>query len=325
MNVASLLLSLLFLPAACAYSTLGTAQLEYRPGGRVTPTAVRLPDGRVVPLVDGGAQQPRLTARVHSHDGSVTVVEPGRVWHVRRDGTVANMSVSAAAAAGAGETVCAVAVEVAAELVAALGLATAAAHADELVGQADAVFRHNGAPAGVVLHGDVTASAVGVYATPSTTLAALRDTTANPACARYLFSERAVYDGATRVLGNAYEGGGCSATYGYGCVYSTLDTLVVLAVLVHELGHTMGAGHDTASGPNANLMYPTINAGESLVLTAASVAELEAWYATATCVTARPHGSSDPDTVAIAVGTSVGAVALAAIVGGAVAYSRRAK
>jgi hypothetical protein len=245
---------------------------------------------------------------------------------VRRDGTAANMSIVAPAAnAGADDTVCAVAAEAAPELVAALGLATAAAHVDELVGQADAVFRHNGAPAGVVLHGDVATSAVGVHATPSTTLAALRDSTVNTACVRYLFSERAVYDGATRVLGNAYVGGGCSATYGYGCVYSTLDTLVVLAVLVHELGHTMGAGHDTASGPAANLMYPTIDAGESLVLTRTSVAELEAWYAAATCVTARPHSGGNDDTVAIAVGTSVGAVALAAVIGGAVAYSRRSK
>lgn len=360
---------LVFVTAAAARVTAGALpRPEYSaPGvGHVTPTAVRLPDGRTFSLVaedaglggrdrwrtrrrdnGGGGDSPPpplAVVRVHTLDGSVTVVEPGRVWHVRRDGSTAWFNVTSAtltgisdnaipAAAGNDDVVvCAVLPEIASEVVGAIGLATAAAHVDELLSQTAAVFEVNGAAVTVRrVAGAVPESTLAsTYTTASATLSAFKTQSVdgNPACARYLFAQRIVTgdgaDSGTRVLGNAYVNAGCSREWGFGCVYNALDTLLALAVLTHELGHTMGAGHDTSSV--SNVMYPSLGGSTELVFTATSLTQLATWAGAAVCPantslapTAPPTGDDSPP-VGLIVGASVGGVVGAVLVASGIVW-----
>jgi hypothetical protein len=286
---------------------------------KLTATAVRLPDGTVVPLVAGRWHEPgAVAAETHPHDDSVTVVVPGRVWHVRADGSWTAVNLTAVPVerqrrldtALADEWSCALAAEIGAELTTMLGVGLARDAVATLVRQARAVLTMHGA-VGMHLPADswLVDSALGVgLASPDATLAALRDggEASGTVCARYLFAQRSWPGDST--LGIAYVGGGCSETSRYGCVFDTLDPLVALLTTVHELGHTEAASHDT-SDPS-NVMYPTLGGSTELEFTAASLAQMQAWAAAATCLVAAPPAdptdSDGADDTAAIIGGSVG-------------------
>lgn len=67
--------------------------------------------------------------------------------------------------------------------------------------------------------------------------------------AAYLFTG---YEDGTPVIGAAYTGTACNRNYAYGWIEGTTTSSMVLA---HEIGHTLGASHDSAGVMRARLTY----------------------------------------------------------------------
>lgn len=286
---------------------------------RLTPSAVRLPDGTEYPLVFGEYAGPGINVQVHPVGQQVTVVRPGELLEIANNGETRRIQLAGGLVPE--PTIvgweCAVEYYVGAEVTAQVGLTLAQTQVESVATQVAAIYANYPAIAQPAIYGTVQTTDVGVYTDHDQVLFAFQASVApldSGICARYFMGERSFDD---NTIGIAYRDGGCDLYYGVGAVFDVTSSALAILTLAHELGHTMDAGHDTTGN---YIMYPQLGGGTLPIFSNESQSSMAAWTATADCLTAinisltPPVSTPAPSTPGV---SNIGAI-IGGVLGGAV-------
>jgi hypothetical protein len=251
----------------------------------VTPTALSLPDGSVYPLVEGIYDNEGVRVQIHPANNHITIVRRGELIWIDSESRVRRQTLPTSARFSNNETqqACSVQYHLMADVVALMGLTVAQSQLASVAAQTLSIFAQYSDIALPMALSTIDSIDLGLYTSADWTLDAFRiqiTGTETPAvCAQYACGQRSFADS---TIGIAYVGGGCIETYNVGMIFNLLDAHAAVLTLAHELGHTMGAVHDTS---NHYLMYPILADNTLAEFSPTSLNALRDWTAAADCLT----------------------------------------